>query len=256
MNGSDGIGEGAERISLWKLDQLMKGDLPEGEAEALRAALSRSPEALAYLERKGSLRSGLTLDRIRSGARAVKRRDQAPGLLDAFFPWSRSQSPGIAIAFVMALGIGVWTWRAQQAPSPIPEPQPGKFQTKGPENADFRIAIRGVAYDTGQIISAANGDTLGVEFRSPRPMAVQIWYQEEGGEARPMSGEAESAPLAAAMAWQAMGVSVILEGAWNRQSVIVISSASPFTVERARSVLGGSHATDMGVHAFRMVRRP
>jgi hypothetical protein len=255
--GAERISSGAERISLWKLDQLMRGDLPEREAQALRAAVSRSPEALAYLERNGSLRSGLTLDRIRSGAGPVARKARSPGFVDAFFSWGRPRGPGLALAFTMVLGLAVWTWRAQQAPPPIPESQPqGKFRAKGPETADFRIKIRGVAYDTGQIISAANGDTLAVEFRGPRPVAVQIWYQEDGGGARPMSGESESASLAAALAWHSMDASIILEGKWDRQSVIVVSSEKSFPMDRAKSALGGSPHADLRVHAFRMVRRP
>jgi hypothetical protein len=255
MSGNDGIGEGGERISLWKLDQLMRGDLPEEEAEALRAAISRSPEALAYLERNASLHSGLTLDRIRSGAGPVSRKTASPGLMEAFLSWSRARSPGIAFAFAMALGIGVWTWRAQPAPSVILESQSqGKFQAKGAEHAEFRITIRGAVYDTGQIISAANGDTLALEFRSPRPMSVQIWYLVEGGEFRPMS--TESAALAASMAWRAMGMNVVLEGKWDRQSVMVVSSESSFTTGRARSALGGSPHADLKIQAFRMIRQP
>jgi hypothetical protein len=257
MNGNDRIGEGGERISLWKLDQLMRGELPEGEAEALRAAVSRSPEALAYLERNGSLHSGLTLDRIRSGAGPVSRKTASPGLMDAFLSWSRTRSPGIALAFAMALGIGVWTWRAQPAPSGILESRPqGKFQAKGAEHGEFRITARGAVYDTGQIISAANGDTLALEFRSPRPMSVQIWYLVEGGESRPMSGNTESVPLAAAMTWRAMGMNIVLEGKWDRQSVMVVSSESSFTTGRARSALGGSPHTDLNIQAFRMIRQP
>lgn len=256
MNANDGIGEGAERISLWKLDQLMRGDLPGQEAEALRAAVARSPEALAYLERNGSLRSGLTLDRLRSRAGSITRKPRSPGFVDALFSWGGARGPGLTMAFAVVLGIGVWTWRAQQAPSPIPEARPQRqFQTKGAERADFRITIRGAVYDTGQIISAANGDTLGLEFRSPRPVSVQIWYLEDGDAARPMSGNAESAPLAAAMAWRTMGMNIILEGKWDRQSVMVVSSESPFKTGQAASALGGSPHAGLSIQAFRMVRQ-
>lgn len=91
MNGNDGLGESAERISLWKLDQLMAGELPEREAEALRAAVSRSPEALAYLERNGSLQ--IRLDPESSPFRGERGRGREQGPVPG--PGRSARIPGV-----------------------------------------------------------------------------------------------------------------------------------------------------------------
>lgn len=274
VNGTGGLGEGSGRISLWKLDQLMQGDLPGPEADALRAAVSHSPEALAYLERNASLKSGLALQDIRFGASsgASKRKARPAGnsrwirVRDFLSLRNGNRSPGYAFAFALAIGIGVWTWRIQDmkdqqdlkgAPAALAETaRPGNYSIKGSGEAGFRIVIRGTESDTGVLISARNGDTLGLSYRSALPVTAQIWYREEGRQALPMTGTAETIPLEAAMSWRPAGPRIVLEGDWNRQTVWVVSSAAPFTSEAAKAALDGSANPALRVASFRMVRQP
>ncbi len=66
-NGREGrAAPDGERISLWRLDQLLAGELPEAEAEALRAEIAKSDSLRAYMERQGQAKSGLTLEKIRA----------------------------------------------------------------------------------------------------------------------------------------------------------------------------------------------
>jgi hypothetical protein len=275
VNGTDGLGEGSGRISLWKLDRLMQGDLPGPEADALRAAVSQSPEALAYLERNASLKSGLALQDIRFGASSggSQRKARPAGnsgwirVRDLLSLRSGMRGPGYAFAFVLALGIGVWTWRIQDiqdlqgAPAKVAvavaeTARPGNYSIKGSGEADFRITIRDTESDTGQLISARNGDTLGLNYRSARPVTAQIWYREEGRQALPMTGTAETIPLEAAMSWRPAGPRIVLEGDWNRQTVWVVWSAAPFTSEAAKGALDGSANPALRIASFRMVRQP
>lgn len=264
VNGKDGIGEGANRISLWKLDQLIQGDLPGAEADALRAAVAESPEALAYMERAASLKSELSLEDVHSGARrgnAMKKPRPAAvsswnRVMDILSLRSGVRGPGFAFAFALALGIGVWTWRVQHAPIvPAETERTGNYSIKGSGDAGFRIVIRGAESDTGQVISARNGDTLGLTYRSARPVTAQIWYREEGREVQPMTGTAETLPLDAAMAWRPVGPRIVLEGDWKRQIVWVVWSAEPFTSEEAKGALEGTAKPELRVASFRMVRQ-
>lgn len=271
VNGTDGLGEGPGRISIWKLDRLMQGELPGPEADALREAVSRSPEALAYLERYASLKSGLALQDIRFGASSGGsiRNGRSAGnsgwirVRDFLSLRNGLRGPGFAFAFVLALGIGVWTWRLQDiqdlpgAHAALAETaRPDAYRTKGSGEAGFRIVIRDTESDTGVLISARNGDTLGLSYRSALPLTAQIWYREEGRQTLPMTGTAETIPLEPAMSWRPAGPRIVLEGDWNRQTVWVVSSAAPFTSEEAKSALDGSANPALRVAAFRMVRQP
>jgi hypothetical protein len=265
VNGNEGFGEGPDRISLWKLDRLMQGDLPVPEAEALRAAVSRSPEALAYMQRNASLKSGLRIEGIRSGASTggsgrTTPPAENPGWIrirDFLSLRSGVRGAGFACAFALALGIGLWTWRLQNAPPPLSETAlPGNYRIKGSGEAEFRILIRDTESDTGQLISARNGDTLGLSYRSARPVTAQVWYREEGGQALPMTGTAETIPLEPAMSWRQAGPRIVLEGDWNRQTVWVVWSAAPFTSEAARDALDGHAIPELRIASFRMVRQP
>ena len=167
------------------------------------------------------------------------------------------RGPGYAFAFVLALGIGVWTWRLQNAPPALAETAPpGNYRIKGSGEAEFRMVIRDTESDTGQLISARNGDTLGLSYRSARPVTAQVWYREEGRQALPMTGTAETIPLKPAMSWRQAGPRIVLEGDWNRQTMWVVWSAAPFTSEAAKGALDGHAIPALQVASFRMVRQP
>ncbi|GEM_PF-5923303 len=288
----NGMGEGEERISLWKLDQLMRGELPEAEASALRTRVSRSPEAQAYLERYTSLRSNLSLADIRAGAKrrlagarseasAARSGDSPPStawerVMDFLLSRGGTRGPGLAFAMVLVLGIGLWTWRVQEShPTLVESSGDGIHSIKGSGEAGFRLAIGGAEFDTGQLVSARNGDTLAIAYRSPSAVTAQVWYREEGGEPLPMAGAAAAVGLAPAMGWRRMKESIVLDGEWKRQTVWVVWSPIPFTAAQAKSAVAAlvaaqaagkaagkgdekapAEAEGLRVAAFRMVRQP
>ena len=108
---------------------------------------------------------------------------------------------------------------------------------KGSGEAGFRLAIGGAEFDTGQLVSARNGDTLAIAYRSPGAVTAQVWYREEGGEPLPMSGAAAAVELVPAMGWRRMNERIVLDGEWKRQTVWVVWSPMPFTADQAKSAV-------------------
>src|SRR6187549_1039070 len=109
-------------ISMWKLDRLIAGELPEAEAAELRKRAASSPELQSYLDAAGSLKSRLTLEGIRKAAASPARSSgparqaSEPAFTDRLRERLRSLGyrPGAAFAFAAALGLGLWTWQARE----------------------------------------------------------------------------------------------------------------------------------------------
>lgn len=256
---------GPDRISLWKLDQLMNGDLPEAEAAALREEIAGSPEAFRYLETYSGAKTDLTLAGM--GSRALNTRASNPesGIRRRLRSGWRGlgavgNGPGgsrirIALACCLALGLGIWTWSLNHS---LPSEVHGHgMQPKGGESAKVRILIQGAAMESGEVATAGSGDTLGVTYRSPEPLTAQIWFREVGASPKPMTGAEGNLSWPAAMAWRPAPIRILLEGEWTRQTVWVILGSTPFTDEDAiRAMDGKPGRADLRAEAFRLVKAP
>ncbi|MDB5049009.1 MAG: hypothetical protein JWO30_2080 [Fibrobacteres bacterium] len=257
-NEESGLGDHA-RISLWKLDKLMNGDLPESEAAALREAVSASPEARRYLEKYSSLRS----DRLpgNPAARSVRQTPVRPWAREGWErakkllrPGNGRRGLGFALASLLMLGAGMWAWRLQGTGLSEGIGNGSHLHPKGLEDILIHITIRGNEIEPGQVASAASGDTLGISYRSPNPVSAQIWFREEGGTAQAMTG-ADAAPWPAAMGWRPAPVRIVLEGEWHRQMVWVITSFSAFSkAEGLQALDGKSPRANLRADAFRLTR--
>jgi hypothetical protein len=254
MNDESGRPEG---ISLWTLDKLMNGDLPEAEAAALRERIARSPEAARYVETYSAMRADASL-RKRVLPDRTSRTPGRQGIFERMFG-SGSRNLGVAFASLLTVGIGAWIWHMQG--NGIPGSRIGATEAgieahgmmpKGLEEVRVRVLIAGRGFEAGEVASARPGDTLGVEYRSPKRVVAQIWFREEGGSAQAMSGEGSlSWPPAAS--WRPAPVRIVLEGAWRRQTVWVVTSFSAFTPAEAEKALeGGSERPDLRADAVRL----
>lgn len=261
MNGNEEFRENAGRISLRQLDLLMAGELPEPVAAALRDAVSKSPEAIAYLEKYSHARSGLTLGKLRASVGkpdswghslpAARRLLQRAGAL--LFP-TGPRGLGFALGGLAIMGLGILTWQSQNPDGGV-RSEDGKFQTKGLEGTVVRLVIRSAEIEPGELAQARPGDTLAVSYRSAKPVHAQIWYQEENGDPQAMSGDSATLDWGAAMGWRLAPERIVLDGDWKRQTVWVIWSQSPFSAGDAKKVLGGSQGrTDLHAEAFRLVK--
>jgi hypothetical protein len=229
-------------VSMWKLDRLIAGELPEAEAAELRKTVASSPELQSYLLETGKLKSNLS---VQAMLKAVRGEDApAPSFPSRFreFLQSRgSRQGGVAIAFAAALGIGMWSWQAREA-----APVGSGYQTKGKDAPDIRIVLNGAEYDTSDLVQSRSGDTLGFSYRSPFPITMQIWYREDDKPAEAMPGPSSISVWKTSMGWRRASERVILEGRWKRQSIFVIWSQSGFTDGEARRLLGKGEAMDPG----------
>jgi hypothetical protein len=256
-------------VSMWKLDRLIAGELPEAEAAELRKAVASSPELQRYVAEAGILKSNLTLDGIRKAARGsnvsrtftTSRASSAsapsasapsaqafPIRLREFLQSLGSRRGGMAFAFAAVLGVGLWTWQAREA-------APG-YQAKGMNAPGIRLILKGSEYDTSDLVLSRSGDTLGFSYRSPYPISTQIWYREESKPAEAMLGPSSISEWKPAMGWRRAAESVILEGEWKRQTIFVVWSKSGFTDGQARRALEKGDAMDPGsdlhTEAFRL----
>jgi hypothetical protein len=257
--GKEDEGEAEARLSLWRLEKLMNGDLPPAEAEALRESLSGSKEAAAYLAKYAALRSDLR-----------RKEGRAPNIREAWPAWARNVFPsrghkrhhgtyrGFAWAALLAMGAGLVTWSLRQPPSrvsPASGLEDSSYQLKGPEAIRVRLQIGAVACNPGEVASAKPGDTLGITYRSPRPVLAGVWFLEEGGKPQAMTGPAGKKAWPIAMGWGPAPIRILLEGEWQRQTVWVLSSFSAFTTAEALQALqGGPHREDLWVDTFRLTR--
>jgi hypothetical protein len=262
MNPMDNPGQGGAKpsssagpgphISLLQLDRLMAGDLPEAEALELRKAVAASPELQRYLSAYGGLESGMTLRQaLAKTPRAVAGRahaggkagasDWISGVMGAF----GSRKAGMALAFATVLGVGLWSWQARESARAVVDESgesASPYRAKGMDAPGIRLVVKGAEYETGDLIQARSGDTLGFAYRSPYPVRAQIWYREEGRAAEEMTGSQTLLEWKAAMGWRRTPENVILEGDWKRQIVWIVWSKSEFTAEQARQALEAAGA--------------
>lgn len=256
-------------VSMWKLDRLLAGELPEAEARELRNKAASYPELQRYLAETGSLKSNLTLKEIRKAARGKNastasttpstRAASAPSFpnrLRQLLHTLGSRQGGIAIAFTAALGVGLWTWQTREAasaastasgdsPTSLAENGSG-YRSKGMDTPGIRIILNGAEYDTSDLVQSRSGDTLGFSYRSPFPIHMQIWYREDDEPAQAMLGPSSIPEWKSSMGWRRAAERVILEGQWKRQTIFVIWSKSGFTDGQARRLLEKGEAEKSG----------
>jgi hypothetical protein len=254
LKAGGGSQEGA-RISLWKLDRLMNGDLPETEAAKLRERIAASPEALRYLEEYSRLRTELSLQKILSPARA-----KAPASTHGRTGWEAlsrlllapGRNRGVRLAFALfAVGAGLWTWSLRERGSGGRTGEDSRYQPKGTEAAQIHLHLRGIEYKPGETGTAQAGDTLSVLYRSPQPLLAAIWFREEGGSPAAMPGNAATLAWPAAAAWSPAPLRIVLEGGWRRQTVWVLTSRTAFSQAEALEALAGkSRRGDLRADAF------
>jgi hypothetical protein len=257
-------GDAKHPISLWKLDKLMQGELPEAEAAALMASVSDSPEAMRYLERYSGMRSASSWEKFRESSAGTGSRHSPSAPRDnlswmhRLFPGAGGRGFAMAMACLVAVGIGTWTWHQSGAPRPgwhgSDAGDPG-FRSKGAEAIRVRLIVQGAEVEAGEIASAKPGDTLGISYRSPTPVSAQIWYREEGGQAAPMTGKPGVLRWDPSTAFTRAQVRIILDGDWKRQTVWVIASPSDFSEAEALQAMDGkSIRPDLRADAFRLAR--
>lgn len=261
MNPLHGAGRKDEfPISMWKLDRLMAGDLPDAEATELRQAIAQSPELQRYVADCKNLKPDLSLDRIRKAARrsgvSMSHADSLSGRIGEFLRSLGSRRGGVAFAFAAALGVGLWTWQAREsAPAVIAESGSG-YQAKGMDAPGIRLILRGAEYDTSDLVPSRSGDTLGFSYRSPFPISTQIWYREEDKAVEAMLGPSSISEWKPASGWRRATERVILEGQWKHQTIFVVWSKTAFSDEQARRALENGGSTrlvpDMHAEAFRL----
>jgi hypothetical protein len=255
LNKMDGGEESAPgRISLRKLDQLLAGELPEAEAERLRAALADSPPASEFLAESANWHSRLSLEKILRSRRGVApwrdRAKRAWNFAMGVHSGAGVRRIGFATAFLCVLGAGIWNYGLRELGGD------GRWRAKGGVEAGVRLSIQGTEYDSGQLVSAHSGDTLGVVYRSSVPLFAQIWYREEGGAAQPMEGLPGGSvdwSWPRTTGWRPAHSRIILDGNWRRQTVWVIWSPLDFTAEEAgKAIAGRSSRADLRLESFRL----
>jgi hypothetical protein len=257
--------EGEGRLSLWKLDRLIEGELPEAEASELRRAVETSPEAQRYLNSQANLKSDLALDWVRkrlrenpgerTRARAAGGRRNPRILIGDFFESFGSPKGGLALAFLAVLGVSVWTWQARESAPTFAGKDGSKYHSKGMDAPGIKLIVKGAEYETADLIPARSGDTLGFSYRSPFALRTQIWYREENGRPEAMMGPASILEWNAALGWKQPSDRVILEGDWKHQTLWIVWSKNAFTAEDARKALeDGSRSPELHAEAFRLAR--
>lgn len=230
------------RNNLFELDLLMLGQLDPEAAERVRRSAASDASIGEYLARSRNLRSRLTLAEMGLAKSAPSPRNRS-------LTWFRPSKAAWAMAAaVMAMGIGVWTIRT-------PPPPAAEYHVKG-VGPGFRLLLGSGRIDAGGLSEAENGDTLRLAYRSPFPLFVQIWIQENGADPKRLGGSAPGKAWEAKTAWTNGPASLILEGKWTRQTVWVVWSARDFMPEQAgQAISAGASSGDVHASAFRLSKR-
>lgn len=229
------------KISLLKIDALLKGELDPDEAQRVSRAIEASPAAKDYLDRQRALKSGLTLESLRKAIeadRASGPRDSVLRVLSAIREKSASIGrtawiPAGAVAILVAVLLIRTAW------IPTGEDTANRFTSKGSHtDAIARLQLKGLGYDPGSRIPARPGDTLGLLYRCQDSLSMRVFYREEGGAIESFGeGNPMNFTLPPATAWSSAPQRILLEGKWTRQELWLVLSRSPIGIDRAREAI-------------------
>jgi hypothetical protein len=263
-------------VSLWEIERFLLGELPGPEAEALRRKIDASPELKSYLEKARSeapkrtfadfqrfkaerLARESVMESRESAAEAGNARLAAPAAPRESFglgDWMAGlqklfHGPRLAYGFGFALlvGLTLWTFHPRQEAA-----LESAHQAKGGDEMELLLKVGGQEVEAGESARARAGDTLSFLYRSPKAVHVQIGYREDGGDLVPFdpAGAAPS-PWIPATRWTAAPQRILLEGAWKRQEVWVISGSRALSADEVKALVAGKPG-DGKAYVFRLIQ--
>lgn len=255
-------GKGSRKaVSLWDIERLLLGELRGEEADAVRRTIEASPELKTYLKRMEHEAPRRTLedlrrlraDRLAVGTRAgeppgrsagARERGTLPFRMPAFW------RPAMALCVVLLAGAVVWRFQGDGLDSDgIPA-----YRGKGGDSLEIRLRVGGRTVLPGDTAAAQNGDTLEFLYRSPRPVNVLVFYQED--DADPVSvgdGKVASQAWPVATRWTPVAERMLLEGDWTRQAIwIVVGDTAGAAEAVAAAAKGGRGPADTRVRVFHL----
>lgn len=253
--------DGAEmpRLSHWEVERFLRGELPPGDSERIRARMRAEPEFALWMDSMGQeaparsfgdlrrkIRAGAPGETEEAGARLIGR------ILAAL--WAKLSAPRpAALAFgALVLAAGVIVSHRPRSPAPL-EAMTGK----GGAGMEIRLIVRDRVLAPDSLQSVAGGDTLLFWYRSPDSLHFQFWYREDGTSPEPFRGaSASAASWPPAQRWTGPAKRALLEGNWSRQDIFVLASECRLDPEQARALIqGGQAPCRTGIVRYHLIRR-
>jgi hypothetical protein len=259
---------GNERTSHWDLERLLRGDLPEKEAVALRALIAASPELtklLASMREERPARNFQDLERKAESLKtapaftpSTRRRSQGSSTVGATLQAWLSGFGGARVAFSMAMMIAIGVSLRFMMPG-NGGPGTAPYSAKGEEAFEAMLRIGSTDLEPDVTLAVKGSDTLRVSYRSPKPRYIQFWYKEDDLAAAPLQAGADTLPpWDVATKWTLAPKKILLTGQWKRQAIFIISSARHLSTAEALAAIAGDSSRSLASHVdrFRLIRQP
>lgn len=255
-------GEGT--VSFFRLEQYLEGRLNPAEAAETARIIEKNPLLKRFVEEQASVRSTISLSTFRRRLQAERSPSRvSPGAasirkaltvfesaFERFFHPSLPR-PVWAMLLILTLGTSLYWMGFNSRP-------PGKAEAGLRAKGDSRISalLNRKELDPAEVHFARAGDTLRFEYRSPSPLHVQIWFQDDGQTPKPyLSSENALSRWPSSLAPQAAPAQIVFDSSWTEEVIWIIGSEVPVdarTVEKA--LKKGKASSEFSAQRYRLRR--
>ncbi len=204
--------ENWERISLYKVDLYLQGELNQTEKVGLEQKICDKPSVLDYIQR------------IQSQKYESQEKLEKPSVIDAirhrlvsFFEKGRFRI-GFSVSCVMVLLLTVITLLFRL------NPDTGEFSIKGNSAPVITLLFNEKEYHSGDVVRVHSEDTLIFNYRSLSDLNLFLLYQEDKGEIRSFNKNDKALVWPGSSEPEIAAQRVVLDGNWERQTVWIVAA--------------------------------
>lgn len=218
--------EREETISLFQLDQFIRGELDEGSRNALMKRLEHDAAAQDYIREAKQEQCPFSFTTLENRIGKKRKRNFVQWWID--FYNSFKVHPVLAGAAVCVLLI------VSGYQFLLPRDSSAVYSTKG-KSFDVTLVLGDKRYNPGDMIKIAGEATLSFDYRASEDHFVWFILKEDDKEVELLNDKPK--------VWNASGEFIfssqqlVLEGDWKKQEIWIVASVEKYRAKRVKAVI-------------------
>ena len=230
-----------KKFSFLEVERFLENKMTEEEVIAFQHKIDQNQKLKKHLENAKNQKYSGNMIFLKAQAQKIEKEIPAENTcstsssnLERFWRLLYAK-PSVAFALTLLITIGLSLFPVKRLHQ-NPEKAPITFSTKG--SIGFKLLFKDSIREPQKQYNVTPGDTLAFVYRSGKPIYVQVWYRDDGGDLFAyIENSGTSYYMAPATNWTSLAHKVVLDSSWNSESLYLIYSPNEFTSNNIKRLL-------------------